>query len=287
MKKLFQRGIFPVFKDNKTSKKQLLQWIRLSLYFEKPEIRPGSLFLQSVPRWFENYETGVIAVGFGLHARSLAAIGRYWKHDWIVNAIIGKQTADFRSESPLIAQYKYEHITSEIVQETLNKYVGQIEQISLPKLALKHKHKADQINLLNNNLSDEHLVSEECFSLIHDSIEDENGGNHPTIREKNCHSIELLEMDDNKLQIRVQSDGIFSCRALVRDIGIELGCHAVVDSLQLNQVGPFTIDQALPKHELHLEQIEQSIAQHMNKCERYIDEMKQLYPSAKPNLRFI
>lgn len=76
---IYSAGIFPVFKDNKTSKEQLLQWIRLSLYFEKPEIRPGSLFLQSVPRWFENYETGVIAVGFGLHARSLAAIGRYWK----------------------------------------------------------------------------------------------------------------------------------------------------------------------------------------------------------------
>ena len=162
----------------------------------------------------------------------------------------------------MLAQHEYRHITPDAIRAVLGKFVGAIEQAYpgyLTNLRPLGEQKSGRPNKYENNWPDldRQTVDEtEQISPLNDDICDESEdderldmnnnnsadgysptGTHPTLRIKQCHSIELLEMDDATIRMRVLCDGLFSCRSLVRDLGHELGCHASLHTLHLRQVG--------------------------------------------------
>lgn len=306
VKKLFSRGILPVYKNAGTSKHDLAQWIKLSLCFESSAIKRNNLFLDFVPRYPELYMTGVCAVGFGFYADQIAKYRKYMKHEFLVKAILGIHTFDSYSGSPVLAQYPYKHISTNIIKSAMGKFVGNIEQ-SYPttlledrKFRLLNGHPEQQVDSFQETVSDDVQVSRLIDDTDNDSSGDEDEmnnsnlpcgdlpvGRHPTLRIKKCYSIELLQVDDAVVQMRIICDGFFSCRAFVRDLGLELGCHASIDQLHLKSLGPFVDEQALHKHELHLEQIVQSITENAEQSQKYFANMKVQYPEAITNYRFI
>ena len=319
--KIFQRGTLPVFKAAGTSKHELAQWIKLSLYFECPAIKRGRLFLDFAPFWPEHYMTGILAVGFGLHATLIAKYRRYMKHEFLISAILGRQTYDHYSGSPVLNEYPYRHLSVETIRSALGKFVGSIEQ-SYPAALLQERqfgqassidsalqtvgdgvqitHPADDKNSdRGEDNDDDDELDERNDNNNHHEYDNNNlerpaaaaaaaaVGRHPTLRIKQCHSIELLKVDGAVVQMRIISDGLFSCRALVRDLGLELGCHAVIDQLHLKSIGPFGDEEALHKHELHAVQIERALTENAERSQKYFSRMKDQYPDATSTYRFI
>lgn len=294
-----------MYKNAGTSKHDLAQWLKLSLCFESPAIKRNSLFIDFVPRYPELYMTGVCAVGFGFYADQIAKYRKYMKHEFLVKAILGRQTYDSYCgpDTPILAEYPYKHISTEILKRAIGKFVGSIEQ-SYPttlleerKLKLRNGQPEEQVDSFQEAVGDIVQVSrplddtDDESSGGEDEMKNNNSnlavGRHPTLRIKQCHSIELLRMDEAVVEMRILCDGLFSCRAFVRDLGLDLGCHAALTSCHLKSLGPFVDEQALHKHELHLEQIVQAMTENAEECQKYFAEMKAQYPEASTNYRFI
>lgn len=307
-KKPFSRGILSVYKDHAVTRKNLIEWTRLTLYFEDRSLREGTLFVQTIPRYPEWFQTGVVAIGFGLDATRFQALARYWRHEWIVTALLGKQTADFYSKSPLLSEHEYRHITRDMIKSSLDQFVGQVVQHSCPPLLIKEDpdqldrtEQAIKGNTCRTLSAERETVDEGVNGDIggdrDDERQDERGvadseminnsslGKGPNLRIKQCHSIELLQMAEATVRLRVISDGLFNCRSFVRDLGLHLGCHSVIDQLHLSRLGPLTAEQALAKHELHLGQINECILRNSAACEQYLSELKELYPNASSKHR--
>lgn len=293
-----------MYKSTGTSKHDLALWIKLSLCFESPAIKRNSLFLDFVPRYPELYMTGVCAVGFGFYADQIAKYRKYMKHEFLVTAILGRQTYDSYSGSPVLGQYPYKHISTDILKSAMAKFVGSIEQSYSTTLLEERKFKLlnGHPDQLQETVGDSMQVSRSIDDTDDESSDNEDekkknninlpsgdlpAGRHPTLRIKQCHSIELLRVDEAVVQMRIICDGLFSCRAFVRDLGLELGCHSVIDRLHLKSLGPFIDERALHKHELHLEQIVQAMTENAAPCQKYFADMKVQYPEASTSYRFI
>lgn len=211
----------------------------------------------------------------------------------MVTAILGRQTADYYNGSPLLEQHEYGHITADEIQSAFGKYIGEKEQSNPPTLIQEQTIPAGE-NVLISRLGDglegnnEDVIEKIPPPINNNSPNgDSAAGKRPLYRIKHCHSIELLQKDDATIRMRVISDGLFNCRAFVRDLGHDLGCFATIEQLHLYSVGPLTDKMALLKHELHLKQIVEALTQHTDSCQKYMAEMRLQYPNAGPNYRFI
>jgi tRNA pseudouridine55 synthase len=69
-------------------------------------------------------------------------------------------------------------------------------------------------------------------------------------RDVTVHSIEVLELAEHSMILRVVCGKGTYVRALAADLGTDLGCGATVERLVRERVGPFTRDQALPSEAL-------------------------------------
>ena len=291
---LFKKGIFPVYKEAHVTNAELIKWIKLTLQFENPSNK--SIWFNIYPKYFDWYLTGVRIIGFGLHAQQVFSLGRYMQREWLISALLGRETLDYHSSSPLLAEYEYRHITPERIKEALNKFIGEIQQVSPPSLLENVENKptqgddlismtsfqSDDIGCDNRNDDDERAIAEKWSkqTMYIDRKREK------FIVNKQCHSIDLLELDDALCRFRIISDGFFNCRAFVHDLGIELGCHAVIHQQNLSRLGPFNDKQALHKHELHIKQIIESIEEHRQIADQYIEDLRRQYPWAKKQ-RFI
>lgn len=136
---------------------------------------------------------------------------------------LGATTASFDMEHPVDATYPTEHITKELIEQILLKFVGEIEQIPPDfsackvggKPAYKLARKGRELKL-------------EAKKLIIDEIK-------------------LLDFNDETMQMSIHvacSKGTY-IRALARDIGKALGSGAYLTSLCRTRVGDFTLDDCL------------------------------------------
>ncbi len=111
--------------------------------------------------------------------------------------------------------------------------------------------------------------------------------NEPPIGKlRDCHSIELISFDAPVFKLRVISDGYFSIRALIRDIGLKLDSCATVTDLFLSKMGPISSDESglLKKHQLHLNNICQAIQKYTSICAK---DLKQFEGLVADNRRII
>ncbi len=155
--------------------------------------------------------------------------------EYIAKLKLGATTVSYDREHPENATFPTEHITRELVEETLKKFVGTIEQVP-------PEYSACKIN------------GEHAYKLIRKGKEVKLKPKTLVIEE-----IELLDYAKPEIQIRVVCSKGTYIRALARDIGEALCSGAYLTGLQRTRIGdiriadchtfeefPQWLDQAIP-----------------------------------------
>ncbi len=134
---------------------------------------------------------------------------------------LGATTASYDMEHPENATFPIEHITRELVEQTLRKFEGDILQVppiySACKVDGKHAY---------------HLARK---------------GKEVQLKAKPLHiyEIELLEYSMPDIKIRVHCGKGTYIRALARDIGEALGSGAYLTALRRTRIGQYRADQSM------------------------------------------
>lgn len=136
---------------------------------------------------------------------------------------LGATTPSFDLETEIDATYPTGHINRELVESTLEKFKGRIEQIPPAYSACK-------------------IEGQRAYDLARKGEEVELKAKILVIDE-----IELQDFDaeKNSLQIRVVCSKGTYIRALARDIGEALGSGAHLSALRRTRVGDVTVDKCL------------------------------------------
>lgn len=164
--------------------------------------------------------TGVMIVCTGRATRRIEELQAGVK-EYVAEITLGATTPSYDLETEINATYPTEHITPELVSETLSRFVGEISQVPPAysackvdgKRAYKMARKGQEVNL-------------KAKTLVIDEIE-------------------LLEYSQQKITVRIVCSKGTYIRALARDIGEALGTGAHLTALRRTRVGDVKIDDCL------------------------------------------
>lgn len=141
--------------------------------------------------------------------------------EYVATLALGATTPSFDLETEIDATYPTDHITRELVETTLARFTGRIEQVPPAYSACK----IDGIrayDLARNGLD----VDLKPKVLVIDEIE-------------------LLSYSPTEIKIRVVCSKGTYIRALARDIGTALGSGAHLTALRRTRIGNITIDKCI------------------------------------------
>ncbi len=160
--------------------------------------------------------TGVIILLTGKATKRVEEFQIHTK-EYIAKLKLGATTVSYDREHPENATFPTAHITRELVEETLKKFVGTIEQVP-------PEYSACKIN------------GEHAYKLI-------RKGKEVKLKPKTLviDEIELLDYTKPEIQIRVVCSKGTYIRALARDIGEALGSGAYLTELQRTRIGDISI----------------------------------------------
>lgn len=164
--------------------------------------------------------TGVMIICTGKATKRIEELQNHTK-EYIATLMLGATTPSFDLEKEIDATYPTEHITRELVEETLKKFVGTIEQIPPAfsacmvdgKRAYDLARKGEEVNLKPKTL----VIDE----------------------------IELLECNLPEIKIRVVCSKGTYIRALARDIGEALHSGAHLTGLVRTRVGEAKLEDCM------------------------------------------
>lgn len=162
--------------------------------------------------------TGVMTLCTGKATKQIEQL-QYHTKEYVADLFVGATTASFDLEQPVDATFPTEHITRELVEQTLQKFVGEIQQVPPAFSAcMVDGHRAYDLARKGRevNLKPKTLVIDE---------------------------IELLEYDMPRVVIRVVCSKGTYIRALARDIGEALGSGAHLTALRRTRVGDIRVEQ--------------------------------------------
>ena len=136
---------------------------------------------------------------------------------------LGATTASYDMEHEVNALFPTEHITRELINDTLPQFIGDIEQIPPTYSAVK-------------------VNGDRAYEL-------RRAGEEVKLKPKHIHidEIEVVEFDVEKMQLSLRvvcGKGTY-IRALARDLGRALNSGAYLTALRRTRVGDFTIDRCL------------------------------------------
>lgn len=134
---------------------------------------------------------------------------------------LGATTPSFDLETEIDATYPTDHITHELTESTLSRFVGRIEQIPPAYSACKIDG-VRAYDLARNGLD----VDLKPKILVIDEIE-------------------LLSFSPTEIKIRVVCSKGTYIRALARDIGAALGSGAHLTALRRTRIGDITLDKCI------------------------------------------
>lgn len=136
---------------------------------------------------------------------------------------LGATTASYDMEHEVNASFPTEHITRELINDTLPQFIGDIEQIPPTYSAVK-------------------VNGDRAYEL-------RRAGEEVKLKPKHIHiyEIEVVDFDVEKMQLglRVVCGKGTYIRALARDLGRALNSGAYLTALRRTRVGDFTIDTCL------------------------------------------
>lgn len=136
---------------------------------------------------------------------------------------LGATTASYDMEHQVNASFPTEHITRELINDTLPQFIGNIEQIPPTYSAVK-------------------VNGDRAYEL-------RRAGEEVKLKPKHIHidEIEVVDFDVEKMQLSLRvvcGKGTY-IRALARDLGRALNSGAYLTALRRTRVGDFTIDRCL------------------------------------------
>ncbi|MBO7160541.1 MAG: tRNA pseudouridine(55) synthase TruB [Paludibacteraceae bacterium] len=164
--------------------------------------------------------TGVMILCTG-KATKLIESFQYQTKEYIATLQLGATTPSFDLEKEIDATYPTEHITEELVRNTLQQFVGTIEQIPPTFSAVK-------------------IDGKRAYEYAREGKDVEIKAKTLVIDE-----IELLDCQLPSITIRVVCSKGTYIRALARDIGVALQSGAHLTALQRTRIGDIDLSQCL------------------------------------------
>lgn len=164
--------------------------------------------------------TGVMILCTG-KATKLIESFQYQTKEYIATLQLGATTPSFDLEKEIDATYPTQHITEELVRETLKQFVGTIEQVPPTFSAVK-------------------IDGKRAYQYARQGEEVEIKPKTLVIDE-----IELLDCHLPAITIRVVCSKGTYIRALARDIGVALQSGAHLTALKRTRIGDITLDKCL------------------------------------------
>lgn len=166
--------------------------------------------------------TGVLILCTGRATKRIDELQAHTK-EYTATLQLGATTASYDMEHPVDATYPTEHITRELIETTLPKFVGEIQQVPPAYSACK-------------------VNGDRAYKLM-------RKGRDVELKPKTLHidEIELLWFDPEKMQmsIRVVCGKGTYIRALARDIGEALNSGAYLTALCRTRVGDIRIEDCI------------------------------------------
>ncbi len=164
--------------------------------------------------------TGVLIICTGKATKKIDQLQAHTK-EYVAGLKLGATTPSFDMEHPEDQTYPVEHITKELVEETLQKFVGEIQQVPPAYSA--------------------------CMIDGHRAYELARKGKDVPLKPKTLviDEIELLECELPYIKIRVVCSKGTYIRALARDIGEALNSGAYLTSLRRTRVGDVKVEDCL------------------------------------------
>lgn len=163
--------------------------------------------------------TGVLILVTGKATKRIEELQAHTK-EYEATLQLGATTASYDLEHPVNATFPTEHITRELVEQTLPKFIGEIQQTPPSYSACK-------------------LNGERAYDL-------KRKGQEVKLKPKTLRidHIELKRFDPSTMQmdIRVVCGKGTYIRALARDLGRALGSGAYLTSLRRTRVGDYSVD---------------------------------------------
>jgi tRNA pseudouridine55 synthase len=164
--------------------------------------------------------TGVLIVCTGKATKRIDEFQGQTK-EYIATLRLGATTPSFDLETEIDKTYETSHITKELVESVLKKFIGSIEQIPPDFSACK-------------------VDGNKAYSLARKGINFKLKPKLLVIDE-----IELISYQPDEIKIRVICSKGTYIRALARDIGAALNSGAHLIALQRTRIGDITLDQCL------------------------------------------
>jgi len=164
--------------------------------------------------------TGVMIICTGKSTKQIESYQAKTK-EYIATLKLGATTASFDLEHEVDNEYETSHITSELITETLQQFIGEIQQVPPVFSAVK----------VNGKRAFDYAREGEAVELKAKTL---------VIDE-----IEVLDFILPILKIRVVCSKGTYIRALARDIGLALQSGAHLIGLQRTRVGEITLDKCL------------------------------------------
>jgi tRNA pseudouridine55 synthase len=164
--------------------------------------------------------TGVMILCTGKNTKLIESF-QYQTKEYVATIKLGATTPSFDLETEIDAEYPTEHITEELVKETLAKFIGEIQQIPPTYSAIKingkrayeYARKGDEVELKPKTL----VIDE----------------------------IELLDYKMPEIVVRVVCSKGTYIRALARDIGEALQSGGHLTALRRTQIGDIRVENCL------------------------------------------
>lgn len=173
--------------------------------------------------------TGVMILCTGKNTKLIESF-QYQTKEYVATIKLGATTPSFDLETEIDAEYPTEHITEELVKETLQKFIGEIQQIPPTYSAIKingkrayeYARKGDEVELKPKTL----VIDE----------------------------IELLDYKMPEIVVRVVCSKGTYIRALARDIGEALQSGGHLTALRRTRIGDIRVENCL-QYDEYLEQL--------------------------------
>lgn len=164
--------------------------------------------------------TGVMIICTGKATKRIDELQAGVK-EYIATIALGATTPSFDLETEIDATYPTDHITKELVEETLTRFTGKIEQVPPAFSACK-------------------VDGKRAYKMARKGQEVELKAKLLVIDE-----IELLEYSPTSIVVRVVCSKGTYIRALARDIGQALNSGGHLTALRRTRVGNISIDQCM------------------------------------------
>ena len=164
--------------------------------------------------------TGVLLLCTGRATKRIEELQQMGK-EYVATLKLGATTASYDMEHPENATFPTEHITKELIEQTLQRFLGEIQQVPPAYSACK-------------------IDGKRSYRLARRGKEVELKPKTLRIDE-----IELLDCRMPEITIRVSCGKGTYIRALARDIGEALGSGAYLTALRRTRVGNFRAEECM------------------------------------------